>query len=324
MDRTVAVLVTYNRRELLAESLKAVLTQTHPVERLYLVDNASTDGTDALLRERGFLDDPRVTYERLDSNAGSSGGFAHAIGHARGWESDWLWVMDDDAQPAPDALERLLAAPPAGDPSTIALCPKVVYPSGALDANQRGHFRRRLLPLPESEYRDGYYPTLGFLSFVGSLIRTETARRIDPPRAEFFVWGDDVEYSFRLRSEGELRLVNESVVVHKRVSHSYENRRSRFWNRILPVEMWPTPIERFWQNLCGLRNYIWTKREYERQSALSAIGTTGQFVVKHLLYDEQPLRRIPWILRFARDGRRGRFVNIPPAEWAEMVRPRGS
>jgi GT2 family glycosyltransferase len=312
--------VTHNRKALLVEALDAVFAQSHRVQRTFIVDNASTDGTLQLLEERGLLDRADVAYVRLDENAGGAGGFARGVELARQAGCEWIWLMDDDAEPAPDALERLLASPPASDASTVALCPKVVYASGGIDANQRGHFRRRLLPLPGSEYRDGHHPALGFLSFVGSLIRSDVARRLDPPRADFFVWGDDVEYSFRLRRHGDIRLVNESVVVHKRQTHSYENRRSRFWNRILPVELWPTPLERFWMNLCGLRNYIWMKREYEGQSALSAAGTTAQFVVKHLLYDEQPLQRIPWIIRFARDGRRGRFVNIPPARWVEMVR----
>src|SRR3954454_21914736 len=169
--------------------------------------------------------------------------------------------MDDASEPLPDALERLLAAPPAADPGVVAVCSKVVYGDGVtIDANQRGHFRRRLLPLPAEEYRAGHYPALGFLSFVGCLIRSDAARRAGLPRADFFVWGDDVEYSIRLRELGEIRLVSESVVRHTRVTHSYENRRSRFWNRILPGVFWPTPLERFWQNLCGLRNYIWTKQ----------------------------------------------------------------
>ncbi len=315
-----AALVTYNRKALLVEAIEAVLAQTHPVARLFVIDNASTDGTPEELRARGLLDRPEVVHVRMAENAGGAGGFARAVEVARDAGADWIWLLDDDAEPRPDALERALAAPPAGDPATVALAGKVVYPGGQIDANQRGHFRRRLLALPATEYRPGHYPELGFLSFVGSLVRSDVARRLDPPRADFFVWGDDVEYSFRLRRHGTIRLVPESVVVHKRVTHSYENARSRFWNRVLPLQMWPTPLDRFWQNLCGLRNYIWTKREYEGQGALSAAGTTLQFVVKHLLYDEQPLRRIPWIVRFARDGRRGRFANISPARWAEMVR----
>jgi rhamnopyranosyl-N-acetylglucosaminyl-diphospho-decaprenol beta-1,3/1,4-galactofuranosyltransferase len=201
-----------------------------------------------------------------------------------------------------------------------AVCSKVVYPSGELDANQRGDFRRKLRPLAPSEYRPAHFPALGFLSFVGTIVRMDVARRVGLPKAEFFVWGDDVEYSLRLRREGEIRLVSESTMLHKRVAHSYVNKRSEFWNRILPGEFWPTPLERFWQNLCGLRNYIWTKREYEHQSGISAAGTTVQFIIKALLYDEQPLRRVKWIVRFARDGRAGRFNNIPPARWVEMVR----
>jgi GT2 family glycosyltransferase len=321
MDRVVAAIVTYNRKDLLVEALDAALAQTHPVQRLYVVDNASTDGTPDLLRERGYLDRPEVEYVRMPHNAGGAGGFARAVEVARAADCDWIWLFDDDAEPPPDSLERLLASPPAADPATAAVCSKVVYGDGrTIDANQRGDFRRRLLPLAEAEYRPGHHPSIGFLSFVGSLIRTEVARRIEPPRADFFVWGDDVEYSFRVRRHGAIRLVSESVIVHKRVTHSYENARSRFWNRVLPLEMWPTPLERFWQNLCGLRNYVWTKKEYEGQSGLSAAGTTMQFMVKHLLYDEQPLRRMRWIVRFARDGREGRFRNIPPGEWTQMVR----
>jgi len=315
-----ALVVTYNRKELLAECLDAVLRQTRPPEDLLVVDNASTDGTPELLRERGYLERPGLRHLRLDENRGSSGGFAHGFEAARASAADWLWVMDDDAEPTPDCLRLLLDSPPAGEPATVCVCPKVVYPDGSLNDVMRADFRRRLRPLPESLYRPGHHPTLGVSSFVGPLYRMAAVRTLDPPKAEFFVWGDDVEYSLRLGRLGRIHLIPESVIVHKPISQSHSNRRSRLWNALLPVRMFPTPLERFWQNLCGLRNYIWTKRHYEGQSALSAAGTTLQFVLKHLLYDERPWRRIPWILRYARDGRCGRFHNIPPAEWAEMVR----
>lgn len=315
-----ALVVTYNRRQPLVECLDAIFGQSHPIEQLVLVDNASTDGTAELLREGGRLDRSELRYLRLDENLGSSGGFAHGFRAAMASGADWLWTMDDDAEPRPDCLELLLASPPAADPATACVCPKVVLPDGTLDAVMRADFRRRLRPLPAARYRPGTYPSIGVTSFVGPLYRMEAVRAIEPPRSEFFVWGDDVEYSLRLRERGEIRVVPEAVVLHKPLSQSHVNRRSRFWNALLPVRLHPTPLERFWQNLCGLRNYIWTKRQYEGQGALSAAGTTLQFVLKHLLYDDRPLRRIPWILRYARDGRRGRFNNIAPAEWVEMVR----
>jgi GT2 family glycosyltransferase len=318
--RVAALVVTYNRKHLLARCAEAVLSQTRPVASLLVCDSASTDGTEDYLREQGLLDRPQLAYLRLEYNVGGAGGFSEGISQARRQDSDWLWVMDDDSEPLPDALELLLDSPPARELDTVALCPQVRYPGGGVDVSQRGHFRRRLRPLPESDYVPGRYPDLGYLSFVGSLIRTDAARAEAPPRAEFFVWGDDVEYSLRLRRRGRIRLVPESVMVHKRAVQSYSNARSRFWNLVLPVRMYPTPAENFWQNLCGLRNYIWTKRVYEGQGRISAAGTTAQFMLKALLYDERPLRRLPWIVRFAIRGRKGNFENIAPSRWREMAR----
>lgn len=314
-----AVVVTYNRRELLAECLEGVIAQTHRPRRVHVVDNASSDGTPEMVRSLAEHSPVPICLLTLPENRGGAGGFATGIEAARGDGADWLWLMDDDVRPGPDALRLLVDAPPARDPTTVCLAPKVVYASGGIDLNQRGTFRRRLIPLKPAAYLPGTYPEIGYVSFVGALVRTEAARRIALPRADFFIWGDDVEYSLRLRRVGKIRLVSESVMVHKRETHAYSNRRSRVWNQISPVKLYPTPIERFWQNLAGLRNYIWMKREYEQQSALSAAGTTLQFALKHLLIDDRPLRRIPWLLRYARAGRRGDFRNIDPAVWRQMV-----
>ena len=108
----------------------------------------------------------------------------------------------------------------------------------------------------------------------------------------------------------------DSVVVHREVGQAHSNRRSRFWNRLIsPVLGWelvPSRLDTFWRNLFGLRNYVWLKRRYERQSALGSAGVIGQFVLRSLLCDERPLRRIPAIVRYGIAGRRGVFENRIP------------
>src|ERR671932_2348661 len=108
MASVAAAVVTYNRRELLLECVDAVLAQTHPVQRLFVVDNASTDGTEQHVRARGALDGDGVEYVRLDHNAGGAGGFAEAVRLAREAGCDWIWLMDDDSEPLQDSLHRLL------------------------------------------------------------------------------------------------------------------------------------------------------------------------------------------------------------------------
>jgi GT2 family glycosyltransferase len=313
-----AVVVSYNRRELLVRCIEALLAQTHPLAGILVIDNGSTDGTRELVEERGLLD--RVRWVRLEENSGSSGGFAAGVERAREYDADWLWLMDDDAEPEPDTLERLLASPAARDEGTAALCPAVIGPSGAVDIGHRGHFRGRPQALPLDDYKPGSAPALGYFTFVGVMLRMAVARAAEPPRADFFIWADDYEYSFRIAQHGAIRLVPEARILHHDVGQKHTNRRSRFWNRLTGWSYVPTPIEAFWRNLCGVRNYVWIKMRYEGQGALGGWFTIAQFAVKSLLYDERPLRRIPWIVRFGRAGRRGEFKTIKPAEWVAMVR----
>ena len=253
-----ALIVTFNRRDLLVRCIDAVLEQSAPVESLYVVDNASTDGTPELLRERGYLDRPELRYVRLGENSGSSGGFAAGIAAARRADADWLWVMDDDAEPAPDTLAHLLASPAAGAGDTAALCSAVVRPDGTIDTGHRGRFRRKPRPLPLAAYRDGDAPELDFFTFVGLLLPMRVARAADPPKAELFIWCDDY-YSFRIREHGRIRLVPGSRMLHHDVGQAYSNRRSRFWNRLLGWSFVPTRLDDFWRNLCGVRNYVWIR-----------------------------------------------------------------
>jgi rhamnopyranosyl-N-acetylglucosaminyl-diphospho-decaprenol beta-1,3/1,4-galactofuranosyltransferase len=311
-----AVVVTFDRRELLAECLDAIDGQTRPPERVLVVDNASTDGTAELLRARDG-----IASTRLERNAGSSGGFAAGIEAGARTGADWLWVMDDDAAPDPDALERLLGSPAAADPGTAVLAQAVVGPDGSIDLAHRGRFHRRPRPLALAEYEGT--PELGFFTFVGILLRRSAVEAAGLPDPRLFIWADDFEYSLRVREHGRIRLVPASRIVHKDAGHGLTNRRSRLWNRLFGWDYAATPTASAWRNICGARNYIWVKKRYEGQGALSAAGTVTQLVVKALLYDEQPLRRIPWLVRYGIEGRRGVFRNFSPEEWRALARGPG-
>ena len=314
-----AVVLTFNRKALLAGCLRALLGQTTTPDHVIVVDNASTDGTQEALAAAGLLE--RVEYARLERNLGSSGGFHRGVARAREGDWDWVWIMDDDCEPLPDALERLLSSPAADDPANAVLAPAVLDGDGTIEARvQRGFFKGRLRPLPREAYVTGATPEVDYVSFVGMLVRGSCVRASEPPKADFFIWGDDLEYSIRLRRCGAIRVVADASIVHHEVGQTHTNRRARFWNRLLGQDIVPFPLELFWKQLFGLRNFVWIKKVYEGQGPLSAAGTIAQFMAKSLMYEERPLRRLPWIVRYGIDGRRGRFENVEPAEWALRVR----
>ena len=106
MRDVLAVVVTHDRLALLRECLDALRAQTVPCDIL-VVDNASTDGTKEYLQgERS----PSLAVCSFTENRGGAGGFRLGVRYGRQKGYAYLWLMDDDVLPRPDALSSLLRA----------------------------------------------------------------------------------------------------------------------------------------------------------------------------------------------------------------------
>ena len=105
LGRVCAVVVTFNRKDLLRKCLLGLLQQTVPADQILVVDNLSTDGTPAMVR----AEFPSIVVYELGKNLGGAGGFHYGMKRAHEEGFDWMWIMDDDIEPYPEALERLLA-----------------------------------------------------------------------------------------------------------------------------------------------------------------------------------------------------------------------
>jgi GT2 family glycosyltransferase len=319
MPTVCALVLTRNRRELLLECLAALERQRSPVARIVVIDNASTDGTEESVRALGLGD--RLVYRRLERNVGSAGGYSVGIEVARELDVDWIWIMDDDAEAPDDSLERLLGAPAASDPGTAALASGVVVPGGELDTLHRGFMGRFMRAVPREEYRPGNHVELGFSSFTGLMVSASVARVEEPPRADFFIWADDVEYTIRLRRHGRVVLVPEASIVHKtRMGGRGNTARGRLVNRLMGVEYPSADWDTYWKNLHSFRNFAWIKREHYGAGRRELATIAVAYVVKSLLYDARPLRRVPWILWAVGRGRRGEPLAMPPERWERVVR----
>ena len=78
MHKIAAIIVTYNRKELLAECLDAIGKQTYKPVVVYIIDNASSDGTDEWIRSNGYdrcKEGIEYRYVYLSQNIGGAGGF---------------------------------------------------------------------------------------------------------------------------------------------------------------------------------------------------------------------------------------------------------
>lgn len=190
------VIVTYNRLALLRKALAAHAAQTLQPARLLIVDNASTDGTREMLAAEGWLGRPGVELLTLPENTGGAGGFAAGMQHAFDNGAQWVWMMDDDAEPHPDALAELMR---------VATDPKQVYGSLAVCGDETSWLTTVLVPPLGEVDRPDDVPACAevqSLPFLGFLIHRDLVARIGLPDAGYFIAADDVEYCVRAQRAG--------------------------------------------------------------------------------------------------------------------------
>ncbi|MFW7415412.1 glycosyltransferase [Demequina sp. SO4-18] len=267
--RVVAVVVSYNRRDLLREALAAIGDQTTKCAALVVVDNGSTDGSVDAAREVS----PGADVVELAVNTGGAGGFA--VGLRRAIEdhaADWVWLMDDDTIPEPTALEELLRA--ATTTGAAIAGSRVVW----FDGSEHPMNTPRPRPLDSRARRDAAAAhgcmSVRSTSFVSMLVAADAVAEDGLPVADYFIWNDDFEFSTRvLRSRLGLH-VPASVVVHKTVKLGATD---------------VDPGERFYYEV---RNKVWMLR---RSPSLGAL--------EKALYGASSLAR--WGRTYARsEGRR--------------------
>ncbi len=214
-----AVVVTYNRKEMLLQCIDAIFGQTMPVAKLVILDNNSTDGTDKLLEEKNLIKDERVIYKKLDTNTGGAGGFHEGMKIAREGKPDWIWIMDDDVMPNPDCLEELFKADEITK-EEVSFYASAIRNNDGKAMNVPKIDRRQFTKYTDwYEYLDEGMVKVVKATFVSLLINGKAVEKCGLPWAPFFIWGDDSEYTQRIiRDFGPAYMVGKSKALHLRSS----------------------------------------------------------------------------------------------------------
>ncbi len=316
MKRIAAVVVTYNRKALLLECLEALLAQTRPLDAIYVIDNASTDGTEELLKQHGLME--RISYERLEYNGGGAGGFSQGLKKAFEAGFDGYWIMDDDAEPAIDALERLVAKPLPERCSALA---SVVY-RGTREQHElqiighRGRFdKNELFPVPTKPLHVNEYSAeemqIDMASFVGLLIPHCSIEAVGFPDAKYFIHHDDTEYALRLGTIGPICMRTPSRIYHKELRT--QNRQVKHF---LGMQKPRIDYEKLWIMYYSARNTVEIARRYGtmlRYKLLWRILKTGVLLSKDiLLFDDNKLKRLRFAWSAYSDGLCDVFDNEKP------------
>ncbi|QEA54176.1 glycosyltransferase [Loigolactobacillus coryniformis] len=207
--KTCAVVVTYNRLELLKECLAALLNQSASVAHVVVVNNNSDDGTTEYLNQ---LNDDRLIIHNSTKNLGGAGGFSFGLDKAvSSTDDDYFWLMDDDTIVDQYCNQALLDKAKKLNDQFGFLAANVRWTDGT-PSN---------VPIPTADWPMRITEGLVEISvstFVAFFVSRANVVKVGLPLAEFFIWQDDVEYCLRVGKLGPSYLVDQAIAVHKSAS----------------------------------------------------------------------------------------------------------
>lgn len=220
MSKIIALVVTYNRKELLKENIEALLTQKYNEFNILIVDNASTDGTKELMEN--YKENNRIIYENTGANLGGAGGFHYGIKKAVELGYDYCWLMDDDTIPKKTALEVLVEKSEELNNNFSYLCSYVEWIDGT-PCKMNQVIADRLWFNEADKLEKNKVLKSKSCTFVSVFVNLEITKKVGLPVRQMFIYGDDHEYTTRLSKEKPGYFVFDSVVVHKMGSNQGYN-----------------------------------------------------------------------------------------------------
>ncbi len=202
-DIVIVLIVTYNRKKLLTKSVFATLKQSYKINKIIVFDNHSIDGTERLFENNGIFSPKKIKnidYVRNSKNVGGAGGFYLGMKYAlKNYKFNWLWIYDDDTIPENGALNYLIQ-------DTKKIKTKISFMTSSIISP-----KHKIMNVPSIDERtiDGNYPNwssyldkgmikIKRATFVSLLINKEAISKMGLPIKEYFIWGDDTEYTLRL------------------------------------------------------------------------------------------------------------------------------
>lgn len=333
--RIAAVVVTYNRRALLEGCLDALIRQDRPADEILVIDNASTDGTGELLKEKF---DGKITHVRMDKNLGGSAGFYEGIRLAYEKGYDWIWSMDDDVEPVHDALKALTESPAFNDPS-VGLLASLVLDARPPNHNSsfqqfcgvlaacpdsdgwvpvgRGHYKRfdsvmnfRLVA-DENSLQSSVIP-IEAAGFLGIMVRRDAVTSVGLPLKDLFIFWDDGEYVYRISRRFKVFLVPSSRVLHRQ--YQLPDQRLKVLGYEKKGAGIPTaqPARLYYY----VRNEIFVRQKYAKPwlaPFVPVLVLTKSVIAAFLFYDH-PFTRCKVLLQAGIDGVLGRLGKLARTE----------
>lgn len=288
--RVCSVVVTYNRLGELRKCIQSLQNQSVKLDIL-IYDNASMDGTEEWVK--GLKEKyNNILYYRSKINQGGAGGFCNGLKKAFEIGYDFYWLMDDDGRPY--------------DKETLSRCLQAIVATEKVIVNPIVTPNKKDLSFPLLKYHKINELLInedvinGISPFNGTLVTHQCVCELGFPKEEFFIKGDEREYSLRaIRSGYALITVKDAFFYHPQLE---DKKIVLFGKEVLVTE------ESYWKEYYKARNYVYIYKKY--YGVLGILKHIVYCMIKLLLFRQDIKRKRKYLLQGIRDGLCNKYENI--------------
>lgn len=218
------IIISFNRRDDTLACLASLQAAAVPNMHVLVLDNASSDGSPDAIREQF----PQVELVALAQNLGYAGNNNLGMRRALAQGADWLFLLNDDTEMAPDCLRLLLAAGEA-NPKLAAVGPLVLHhdepeviqsAGGQMDALLRSTHLLANQPLAVAPSAP---QPVDWLTGCALLMRGAALREVGLLDEDYYLYWEETEWCLRAGAAGrQILLVPQARLWHKGVQRNYK------------------------------------------------------------------------------------------------------
>ena len=248
-----AVVVTFNRLNLLKKCIDGIRNQSYKYFDVIIVNNGSSDGTEE------WLNSQKGIFLINQENKGGAGGFYTGMKAAYNAGYEWVWLMDDDGVPGKSQLQMLVEGCHKHNVkfANALVCNKDKPEELAFELYDEGKLIKNVSEATMKETIDSINP------FNGTIIHRDVIQKIGFVKREMFIWGDETEYNQRARINGFKRVTITSAI------HNHPANKKKT-QTIIPfinkghISIAPPKISHvFYRNIGFIYHFYFKQREYK-------------------------------------------------------------
>ncbi len=301
-NTVVAITVTFNSSHYVIRALEALKVQKRKVDYIIVVDNNSKQ--EEKEKVQNYIQNlSNAILLSLRENKGGAGGFEAGMDYAKKkFNPDWYWLMDDDAFPEVNCLEELLSC--KDSLKKIGALVPIIW---GIDKKQYQLYHHKKLskfltsdiPITDQIETLKDVTEIDANAFVGPLISREAVEKVGIADGSLFIYGDDLEYTYRISRVLKVYLIKAAKINHQDMLMK---------SNILDPKAW-------WKDYYNFRNRLFFIKKYSRNTKNRLVGKT--------IIGLKILRRIKSaLLEREYKGYRKKRISILCKAWSDGVNNR--